>query len=120
MNKKGQSLILFVIMIPIFLGLCALVVDVGYMISKNVELKEVSKMIIEDYFEDFDSLKIKNLYEENNIPVDHLEINIHEDAIHIVNYYEIDSIFGSVIGISSYDIRIDITGTIKADKVILE
>ena len=120
MNKHGQTLIFFVILIPILLGLCALVVDVGYIVSKNRELKEVSKTIIEDYFNGLDVQEIKELYEENSIPIDNLEIDINEDSIHIVNYYEVDSIFGSVIGISDYDIRVDITGTIKDDKVIFE
>lgn len=48
MNKKGQTLVLFVIMIPILLGLGAFVVDVSLVISKNTELKEVSKTIIKD------------------------------------------------------------------------
>ena len=46
MNKHGQTLILFVILIPILLGLAAFVIDVGFMVSKRVELKEVSKTII--------------------------------------------------------------------------
>ena len=120
MNKHGQTLSFFVILIPILLGLCALVVDVGYIVSKNRELKEVSKTIIEDYFNGLDVQEIKELYEENSIPIDNLEIDINEDSIHIVNYYEVDSIFGSVIGISDYDIRVDITATIKDDKVIFE
>ena len=120
MNKHGQTLIFFVILIPILLGLCALVVDVGYIVSKNRELKEVSKTIIEDYFNGLDVQEIKELYEENSMPIDNLEIDINEDSIHIVNHYEVDSIFGSVIGISDYDIRVDITGTIKDDKVIFE
>ena len=114
------AIITGVILIPVLLGLCALVVDVGYIVSKNVELKEVSKTIIEDYFKGLDTSEIKELYEENNIPVDNLEIDINEESIHIVNYYEVDSIFGSVIGISSYDIRVDITGTIIDDQVIFE
>lgn len=120
MNKHGQTLIFFVILIPILLGFCALVVDVGYLVSKNVELKEVSKTIIEDYFKGLDTSEIKELYEDNNIPIDNLEIDINENGIHIVNHYKVDSIFGSVIGISSYDIRVDITGTIIDDQVIFE
>ena len=46
MNKRGQTLILFIILIPILLGFGAFIVDVSLVISKNVELKEVSKTII--------------------------------------------------------------------------
>ena len=43
-----------------------------------------------------------------------------DTPIGFFNFNLVDSIFGSVIGISNYDLRIDITGTIKDDKVIFE
>ena len=92
MNKRGQTLILFVILIPILLGMAAVVVDVGYLISKNVELKEVSKTILEEVMEDASVEKIKDLFLLNDIPVENLEVDILNDQIHIQNEYEIDSI----------------------------
>ena len=69
MNKKGQTLILFVILIPILLGLLAFVVDVGFIVSKTVQLKEVTKMILENTYEDASLEEIKDLFLENDIPV---------------------------------------------------
>ncbi len=120
MNKRGQTLILFVILIPILLGMAAVVVDVGYLISKNVELKEVSKTILEEVMEDASVEKIKDLFLLNDIPVENLEVDILNDQIHIQNEYEIDSIFGSIIGLSTYQVRVDITGTKQDDQVIFE
>ena len=40
--------------------------------------------------------------------------------IHLVNDYEIDSIFGSVIGIDSYEIKVDITGKMSNQKLVFE
>ena len=37
MNKRGQTLILFVILIPILLGMAAVVVNVIYFIKKKVK-----------------------------------------------------------------------------------
>lgn len=120
MNKKGQTLILFIIMIPILLGLGAFVVDVSMVISKNVELKEVSKTIIKDVIDHPNQEKIIDLFTENDIPIDQLKVQIDDERIRIQNEYTIDSIFGAIIGIENYDIKIDIVGVWRDGKVIFE
>lgn len=120
MNKHGQTLILFVILIPILLGLAALVIDVGLIVSRSTELKEVSKTIILNVWDEASSEKIRNSFIKNDIPADNLEVEVKEDSIRIVNEYKIDSIFGSVIGIHDYNIKVDITGKRKENKIIFE
>lgn len=120
MNKKGQTLLLFVIMIPIFLGLCALVIDVGSIVLANTKLREVSKTIINDVMGDASIGEIQNLYLKNDIPVENLEVEIGEDQIKVQNEYEIDSIFGSIIGLDTYKVKVDITGTKVNDRVVFE
>ena len=90
------------------------------MVSKRVELKEVSKTIIESVWEDANEEKIRDLFIKNDIPVEHLEVQITEESIYLVNDYEIDSIFGSVIGIDSYEIKVDITGKMSNQKLVFE
>lgn len=120
MNKRGQTLILFVILIPILLGLCALVIDVGLIVSKSVELKEVSKSIIRHSYLDTSEEEIREMFLENDIPVNNLVIEIDEFRIHIQNEYKIDSIFGKIIGIQEYEINVDLTGTWNDEEVIIE
>ena len=120
MNKRGQTLILFVILIPILLGMAALVVDVGLIVSKNAGLREVSKTIIESVYDDAREEEIKDLFIENDLPVESLEVTITSGGIRIQNEYEVDSIFGSIIGIKSYDIKVDITGKMIDDKIVFE
>ena len=120
MNKRGQTLILFVILIPILLGLCALVVDTGLIVSKNVELKEVSKTIIQDVWDMASKEKIEELFLENDIPIDQLDVELKDGEIHLFNEYEVSSIFGSIIGISSYKIQVDITGILNNNTIIFE
>ena len=120
MNKNGQTLILFVIMIPILLGLCAFVIDVGSIVLANTKLREVTKTIISDVMDDASIDKIQSLYLKNDIPVENLEVEIKEDEIRIQNEYEIDSIFGSIIGFDTYKVEVDIVGMKVNDKVIFE
>lgn len=124
MNKHGQTLIIFIILIPIFLSILALVIDVGLVISKKSELKEITKTVIKETIKDLknDNLneQIINLFAKNNIEVDNLRIETNEESITIKNEIEIDSIFGNILGFKKYKIKSDIKGTIKENKIIYE
>lgn len=49
-----------------------------------------------------------------------MEVEIKEDQIRVQNEYEIDSIIGSIIGLDTYRVEVDITGTKGNDKVLFE
>lgn len=120
MNKRGQTLILFIILIPIILGLGAFVVDTGLIITKTVHLKEVSKTIIEDVFEEASKNKITEMFLENDIHVDNLKIDIGDNYINVTNEYNIESIFGKIIGLNNYKIKVNILGKKVSNKIIFE
>lgn len=123
LNKKGQTLILFVIMIPIILGIAALVVDVGVIFANKSHLKEVTKTAIRENISNIDNetdTKIKNILIKNEVNVDNLEIKISDNKINVKNEISIDSIFGSIIGIKNYKIIEDITGYKENEKIIIE
>lgn len=123
LNKKGQTLILFVIMIPIILGIAALVVDVGVIFANKSHLKEVTKTAIRESISNIDNdtdTKIKNILIKNEVNVDNLEIKISDNKINVKNEISIDSIFGSIIGIKNYKIIEDITGYKENEKIIIE
>lgn len=119
MNKKGQTLIIFVILIPIFLGLIALVVDIGTIYYEKTRSLEVTKTIIQESMGSTEEF-IFELCRKNKIPLDNLEVELLENKITIKNSYEIDSIFGSIIGFKKYKIKINITGIKKNEKIIFE
>lgn len=123
LNKKGQTLILFVIMIPIILGIAALVIDVGVIFANKSHLKEVTKTAIRENISNIDNdtdTKIKNILIKNEVNVDNLEIKISDNKINVKNEISIDSIFGSIIGIKNYKIIEDITGYKENEKIIIE
>ena len=121
-KKKGQTLILMVILIPIMIGVLALVVDVGYMSLEKIHLKEVTKTVIKDNIESLEEEKIKEEFRKNKVNIDNLEIDIDRDIneINIKNKIDVESIFGVIIGIKEYEIKIDITGILKNGKVKIE
>ena len=58
LNNKGQSLVLFIIIIPIILGIMAIVIDIGNIIYENQELDNINRIVL-DY--GLDSITDRNI-----------------------------------------------------------
>lgn len=106
MNKRGQTLILFIILIPIILMLLGLIVDIGLVISKKTQINDFYKTIIRDYSDASDE-EILNMMRKNDIETKNVEI-IRNNGLEIKNIVRVKSIFGSIIGLKEYTIKIDI------------
>ena len=112
MNNHGQSLVLFIIIIPLVLLLLAVIVDLGLITTQKVKLNEVTREILKEVItkENYEDL-IKRLYQENNIATSKLEIK-KDDSI--------ESIFGKIIGLKSYPIKVDLKAYYVDNKLKIE
>lgn len=122
MNNKGQTLVVFILLIPLLMLIAAFAIDKGYVVYKNIEIKNVTKDIIrkeilKDSLSDSD---IKAIYQKNDIPTTNLIIERGEDNITIKNSYQVDSIFGKIVQIKNYDVSCDITGSLNKNKVVFK
>ena len=109
MNNKGQTLILFVILVPIFILLLAFVVDTGLILKEHTKLNNTIKSVLKTTYEirldsDYQE-KVTNLIDKNNIPTLNLKIEVIDNSIKIQNEYQKESIFGKIIGIKEYKIK---------------
>ena len=122
MNNKGQSLVVFILTLPLLLILGAFIVDNVYMTYKNIELRNVSKDIIKIDLKErkLSDEEIKKIYDKNNIPTKDLKIKKEENKISLENQYYIDSIFGKIIGFKSYEVSASITGELKDNKIVFK
>lgn len=121
MNKKGQTLALFIILIPILIGIAAFVVDTGVVFAKRVHLKDVTKMVIKDMIKkNLNEEQVRELFVKNDVDVDNMELEINNDKVIISNEIEVESIFGKIIGIEDYKIKLKMVGYQKEDKIIIE
>ncbi len=118
LNRRGQTLIAFIILIPLLIGVTAFVVDTGLVISEKIHLKEVTKTVIRDTIKNPDEVKIKKLLQDNDIDGDKLKIETGDNYIVINNEIEVESIFGAIIGLKEYKIKIAIKGRIENNKLI--
>lgn len=124
MNKNGQTLILFVIFIPIFLLLLAFVVDTGIILKEHTKLNSTTKTILKTTIKDLETdeyeEKVRALLEKNKIPIFNLEIKKEEDFVEIKNEYKIESIFGKTIGIKEYRIKCSFRGKVEENTLKIE
>jgi len=121
LNNHGQTLVMFAILIPVILMLMALVIDVAYLSSKKSELESTTKSIIKNLYDNKDDANINEmvieLYKKNDIDIKNLEVNIENNNFKIKNEYKIDSIFGKIIGLRKYEMKISMKGYLKENKL---
>ncbi len=109
MNRKGQTLILFVILIPIILLIAAVVIDTGILMNEHLRLSSLTTTVLKETFpkrKEITTEEILEYYQKNNVPTDAIVIHITDASIEIQNEYDVESVFGKMIGIQGYKINV--------------
>lgn len=118
MNKKGQTLVFFIVFIPFILMLASYVIDLGYIQSEKIKLNDITKIVIKElYKKDYSTNQIKQLYQKNDIKLQKVAIKKEEDKIKVSASYEVESIFGKLVGIKKYLIKTTLIGKKINEKI---
>lgn len=120
MNKKGQTLILFVILIPILVTITAVVVDVGTLEFTYQKLKGIVDESIKEYYMKDGKNSMENTLKYNDLSKELYEISESDNEVNVYLTYEMDSIFGRLINIPSYEIIVNRKGKVEMDQIIIE
>lgn len=120
MNKRGQTLIIFVMLIPIILTMAALVIDVGLLYYKKNEYTGVVEESIKEYFKDEDLTSALETLTLNGVSLDDVLVSATDETISVILDTKVDSIFGKVIRINDYEIKIARVGTKDKERVIIK
>ena len=83
MNNKGQVLVLFVIILPIFLIMISFVIDLGLLAIEKRKLDNSTYDAIEYYLEESDKAKTIKLL-ENNLSDVKININDYDEYVLII------------------------------------
>ena len=113
LDNKGQTLIIFVILIPIFVFAILFCVEVCLISQEKIKLKNVTKIVIEELYEnDYSKREIQELYFKNNIIVKDIEIINNKKNIKVTVSYN-----KKIIGIKNYKIKLSLNGIKKEDRI---
>ncbi|MGM9881922.1 MAG: TadE/TadG family type IV pilus assembly protein [Bacilli bacterium] len=84
MNRKGQALVEFVLILPLFIFIIFTVVDFGMILSKKSELENISADISKVVKNESDIEKVKKLYPDLDIVVkednEYINIEVEDDV----------------------------------------
>lgn len=117
MNNKGQTLVFFVILVPLVLAICAFAFDSAYILIKDNELESIAKSSVKSIMEDGANYdKVISVIKENDSNIEIIDINA--NSIHLKN--KIDPIFGQIIGYDKYNLETKMIGKYENDKLVIE
>lgn len=112
MNKRGQALVGFVLLLPFLLIFFAYVIDNGVLLDAKTKLDEVVKSAITYALEnDASEDKVKTYIMKNEPELKEIQVEV-GDTVHIKLVKEHPGIFSKIIGIASYTMESNYEGTI--------
>ena len=124
LNNKGQSLVLFIVLLPILLLVIVLVVDVGTIITSKQDLNNINYMMV-DY--GLSNLGKESLEEEirkyiilNDSEIDNMNIRVVDNEVYINMRKTEKSLIAHVFNIKDFEIVSEYKGTIINDKKSIE
>ena len=114
MNNKGQVLVIFVILLPIFLMILTLIIDLGMLSIEKRKIDNNTYDALEYYLDSNDKEKTIKLI-ENNIEDVEVDIKDSENSVEISVSKEYKGIYNII-----YDNKINITyiGNKETKKII--
>lgn len=100
MNKKGQILISFVLLLPLLIAFLGYIVDISYI---KYEENKLNNIVLTNtkYIKDNNIDKIKELLISNDKQI----ININKINSKLIIIKEIPSFFGKIVGFKEYKIK---------------
>ena len=110
LNNKGQSLVMFVVILPVIIMILMMVVDIGKMVNLKSELDNISDDDIQD--------KIRKLIYKNKLGIDEVKIEIDDGEVDITLVDGIDLILLKESNILR--VRSSYRGIISDEKKIIE
>lgn len=121
LNNKGQTLVLFVLLLPIMLCVMVLVFDIGKFLCEKQNLNNLNSMVIsyglKHYGDDNLENDLTKLILLNRDDLNSVEVNINDNEIYVDLLYMDSSILGTIFNISIFEVRSSYVGDVKNDKI---
>ena len=123
LNNKGQSLVLFILIIPIFLGLMVLVIDIGNVIYYKSDLDNINKIVIDYGLNNMNDVNVlsdmKELSRLNNSDID-VEITFNDMEFYVSSTYYVNGIFSNIFKMKGFVVKSKYKGYKDLDKNVIK
>lgn len=124
LNNRGQSLVLFVILLPILMFILILVIDIGNVIVLKQELGNISELVLDYGLDNFEEENLINELEElikfNNKDIDLINVYMDEDRLYVLLEDNYNGLLSSFVDISIFKVHTSFVGYIENNKKRIE
>lgn len=124
MNNKGQSLVLFVILIPILFMILFMVYEVGRMALLKHELNDINYLVIDCVLDktinENNTDDIKELINKNKSDIDNIEVKIEDEKIYVTLEDSINTKVSLIKSNQIFKVKSSYVGYMKEDKKAIE
>lgn len=121
LNNRGQTLVLFVMLLPIMLLVMVLVFDIGKSIAEKQKLDNISFMIvsygIEHSNDDNIEATLNELVTLNYKDATDVEVLVKDDYVSVSLGGKVKGVFGNLVGKSFFEVRSYYIGNINDKKI---
>ena len=113
LNNRGQSLVMFILIIPILLGIMAMVMDIGNVIYNKQDIDNINKIVISYGLTNMDDVNIvremENLALLNNSDMPFV-VEINQGQIIVDSTYYVKGVFSKIFATDGYLVRSKYSG----------
>ena len=113
LNNRGQSLVMFILIIPILLGIMAMVMDIGNVIYNKQDIDNINKIVISYGLTNMADVNIvremENLALLNNSDM-HFVVEINQGQIIVDSTYYVKGVFSKIFATDGYLVRSKYSG----------
>lgn len=123
LNNKGQSLVMFIILLPILLLILTLVYDVGNAIYEKDRLSNTNYMVVDYALDNIDSIDeddLNTLILKNDNNLDDISIMIIDNSVDISLKKNIKGVFGNMFNFNLTFVKSEYNGKIVNGKKKIE
>lgn len=122
MNNKGQSLVTFMLLIPIFLLVLYMVYEIGRMASLKNQLDSINYLAVSYAVNHMDEEgiqdRVRDLINKNKSDIDNIQIDILDNKIYVTLRDKLDKQIFSRMGI--FSVKSTYVGYIQDEEKIIE
>lgn len=123
LNNKGQTLVLFVILLPLILLMLTLVYDFGNALYEKERMNNTSYIAINyglDKIKDINENDLIDLIMKNSSDMNKVDVLIENDTITIKLSKKVKGIIGKVFNFDLIEVNSEYVGKFDSDKKIIE
>lgn len=123
LNNKGQSLVMFILIIPILLLVMVMVIDIGNVMYYKRSVDNINKIVIDYGLDNIDSdTVVKDMIELGSANNEDIEFNVrfYDMEFYVSSTYYVEGIFSNIMNIEGYSVVSQYKGYIDDSKNIIK